>query len=447
MQNFVVYMSVFFAGVTVTCSLFMFLFGQKSIGTRFHALFFSYLALFLICLILEYTGVRYMSDVIGRMQYYIPIFFMLFVAVQHTNKFSMKYLLFFLIPIPVVYLNPHILFSILYHAVSWTILSFATIRLFGSAKQIPDEKKKKFNFLVALLIGLSIVPFIIINVVTLFIYKMENPSLIMFPPVIALTALLDFYFSYKINFLSLDHSYYADIDFIQKSMAFEKKTLIEKLSAGLIHEIKNPVTAIQSINQQLLSRIDSMDKESIIRYLSVIASETDRIKDLAETYLKNFRSGKKGSGEIINLKEIAGSLITLIKPELTKKNGVICIDKSCENTFFYCNNSEFRQILINLIYNALEADAKSITISAQSFVQTVEIFITDDGKGVDPTVKTEIFRPFYTTKMEGTGLGLSISKEILNCYFGQLELYQSSDSGTIFKITLPIGDSSETDNS
>ena len=276
---------------------------------------------------------------------------------------------------------------------------------------------------------------------------MENPSLIMFPPVIALTALLDFYFSYKINFLSLDHSYYADIDFIQKSMAFEKKTLIEKLSAGLIHEIKNPITAIQSINQQLLSRIDSMDKESIIRYLSVIASETDRIKDLAETYLKNFRSGTKGSGEIINLKEISGSLITLIKPELLKRNVVICIDKSCENTFFYCNNSEFRQILINLIYNALEADAKSITISAQSFVQTVEIFITDDGKGVDPTVKTEIFRPFYTTKMEGTGLGLSISKEILNCYFGQLELYQSSDSGTIFKITLPIGDSSETDNS
>ena len=101
---------------------------------------------------------------------------------------------------------------------------------------------------------------------------------------------------------------------------------------------------------------------------------------------------------------------------------------------------EFRQILINLIYNALEADAKSITISAQTLVQTVEIFITDDGKGVDPIVKTEIFRPFYTTKLEGTGLGLSISKEILNSYFGQLELYQTSGSGTIFKIILPIGD-------
>ena len=315
MQNFVVYMSVFFSGITVTCSLFMFLFGQKSIGTRFHALFFAYLALFLICLILEYTGVRYMSDVIGRMQYYIPVFFMLFVAVQHTNKFSMKYLLFFLIPLPFVFLNPHILYSILYHAVSWTILSIATIRLFNSAKQISNEQKKRFNFLIALLIGLSIVPFIIINIITWFIYKIDNPSLIIF--------------------LSLDHSYYADIDFIQKSMAFEKKTLIEKLSAGLIHEIKNPITAIQSINQQLLSRIDSMDKESIIRYLSVIASETDRIKNLAETYLKNFRSGTKGSGEIINLKEISGSLITLIKPELLKRNVVICIDKSCENTFFY----------------------------------------------------------------------------------------------------------------
>lgn len=440
MENFILHTSIFFTGVTVTCVLFLFLFGQKSIGTRFHALFFAYLTLFLISLVMVQLNIPFADDIQNRMHYMIPSFYLLFIAVQNSGVFRYKYLLSFALPFPLLFMPPLALFSLMYHAAAWTVLIYATIKLFSDAPSADNRENAKHNYIVFLLVGLCILPFIAVNLIVIFVYKKDSIVLAMFPPAAALTVVLDLYFSYKINLTSLDHSYYANIDFIRKSMASEKKTLIEKLSAGLIHEIKNPVTAIQSINQQLLCKVDNMNKDDIKRYLDVISDETDRIKELTESYLKNFRNFSNGRSEKLKFQETLESVIKLMSPELKRRNCSINIDISCGNIDFTFNSSEFRQIMINLFYNSIEAGTSEIVVSAVRKQDVFEIFIKDNGSGVDNLTEDQIFKPFYTTKFDGTGLGLSISREIINNYLGQLELYKSDGMQTIFKLTVPEGE-------
>jgi signal transduction histidine kinase len=101
----------------------------------------------------------------------------------------------------------------------------------------------------------------------------------------------------------------------------------------------------------------------------------------------------------------------------------------------YADEGQITQILINLVKNAIQAEAHNITISAQitSTEQTL-IKVTNDGIPISRESQDEIFVPFYTTKHEGTGIGLSLSRQIMRMHNGSITLTRSDDESTVFTL-------------
>ena len=119
-------------------------------------------------------------------------------------------------------------------------------------------------------------------------------------------------------------------------------------------------------------------------------------------------------------------------------SGATCsyVEKS-DDILLYADEGQITQIMINLIKNAIQADAKNITITAHITLseQTV-ISVANDGLPISRESQDEIFVPFFTTKQEGTGIGLSLSRQIMRLHNGSLTLTRSDENGTVFTLLL-----------
>lgn len=133
--------------------------------------------------------------------------------------------------------------------------------------------------------------------------------------------------------------------------------------------------------------------------------------------------------------ELAERVINLTK-EQTVISGAICTyEEKSDDIILYADEGQITQILINLVKNAIQADARNIHITAQLTLseQTI-ITVSNDGTPISRESQDEIFVPFYTTKHDGTGIGLSLSRQIMRLHNGTLTLVRSDEKGTVFKL-------------
>src|SRR5699024_838020 len=105
----------------------------------------------------------------------------------------------------------------------------------------------------------------------------------------------------------------------------------------------------------------------------------------------------------------------------------------------YCDRSQIKQVLINIIKNAIEATNKSGTIRIVKSVEhsDIAIDVIDEGPGIPDELIHKIGEPFFTTKQSGTGLGLMISKQILEQHGGRMDIMQNVEKGSLFRLILP----------
>lgn len=131
-------------------------------------------------------------------------------------------------------------------------------------------------------------------------------------------------------------------------------------------------------------------------------------------------------------RELAERVISLTS-EQAALNGAKCIySEISDDVLLYADEG---QIIINLVKNALQADAKNIEITAEiNPSEHVIINVSNDGRPISKESQEEIFVPFYTTRQEGTGIGLSISRQIMRLHNGSLNLSRSDDKGTVFTL-------------
>ena len=94
--------------------------------------------------------------------------------------------------------------------------------------------------------------------------------------------------------------------------------------------------------------------------------------------------------------------------------------------------------MVNILKNSVEAQAKKITLRTNLTSQALEVFVLDNGQGMDSEIVSKIYEPFYTTKPRGSGLGVSLSSEIINAHHGSIEYSSKVGLGTSVKITLPL---------
>ena len=212
--------------------------------------------------------------------------------------------------------------------------------------------------------------------------------------------------------------------------------VVGELAAGIAHEIRNPMTALKGFIQLLEASV----KEDYSNYFSIITSELKRIDSIITEYLILAKP------QVI--KYVEKDLNVIVKETIDLLNGeallcdVILIPVLAEQPIeLYCEPNLLKQVLINLIKNAIESmkDGGNVTIRTETCTnQHVQLTVTDEGCGMSETKVKRLGEPFYTTKERGTGLGLMVSYKIIKEHGGKIDVTSTEGVGTSFSIVLPF---------
>ncbi len=230
-----------------------------------------------------------------------------------------------------------------------------------------------------------------------------------------------------------------DINLQRLMMHQEKLASIGRLAAGVAHEINNPMTTI--LTSAMLAQEDLESEDPIYEELQIIADETKRCSRIVKSLLDFARHSKPSIGET-NLNDIVQESITLTRKQATF-NDVTLEENLGENLpLIYVDKDQIEQVFINLSQNAIEATEPggkvSFTTRLGSKEGTVEIVVSDTGKGIPKEDLRKIFEPFFTTKESGTGLGMSITLGHIHQHGGIINVESKPGLGTTFMVRLPI---------
>ncbi|MDA3863357.1 MAG: ATP-binding protein [Deltaproteobacteria bacterium] len=261
-------------------------------------------------------------------------------------------------------------------------------------------------------------------------------------------SIMDLYLSssHKIGRILILHNR-EKLEKLEKEIARQEKlSALGRLSAGIAHEIRNPLTSISG-SLELIKSSCSQTEDEINDLFDIVFGEINRLNSLI-TELLAFTQDKEYDRMNLDLVQFIKETIKLIKSDPEFKNRRI--DYSGPENFNQSIDPDgFRQIMFNLIINALEADqASKIQIKLKESEKYFLLTVQDDGPGISPDKVDNIFEPFYTTKDKGTGLGLSTARKIIKKHKGKLSL-ESAPGNTIFKIKInkektPDSDSGKT---
>ena len=219
---------------------------------------------------------------------------------------------------------------------------------------------------------------------------------------------------------------------ISNEIAENEQQSWSKLIRVLTHEIMNTITPIASLSDTLLT-FDGADGD-IRNGLSTISESSKGLIKFVDSY-RNLTRVAPPVKKAFYFKELAERVINLTR-EQTIMSGAICtyVEKS-EDVLLYADEGQITQILINLVKNAVQAEAKNIEITAEiNLSEHIIINVTNDGNPISKESQEEIFVPFFTTKQEGTGIGLSLSRQIMRLHNGSLSLTKSDDHSTVFTL-------------
>lgn len=257
----------------------------------------------------------------------------------------------------------------------------------------------------------------------------------------------------------------------QQLLQQEKLASLGQLTAGIAHEIKNPLNFVNNfselsmdfileIEEELDKLSDSPEKENILELLSDVKSNLLKIKHhgsradgIVKSMLMHSRGGT-GAMDLTDLNDLIREYVNLAFHGMRANKNPINVELRLELDEslpkITLNAEDFSRVILNLSKNAFDAmrdkiaakgsSYKSIlAVETRDFGDKVLIVVEDNGPGVPDEIRDKLLMPFFTTKKgtEGTGLGLSITHEIIKTHEGTLEIESELDQYTRFKITLP----------
>lgn len=207
------------------------------------------------------------------------------------------------------------------------------------------------------------------------------------------------------------------------------------LSAGLAHEIRNPLVAIRTFFQLAPRRLE--DEEFLRSFLPIAADEVDRVNDLLDHWLVQAREPREGRGPV-SLPNLLSALVTLLRPELRRREVSCDLDLPSSLPEIPGDADALRQCFLNLLRNAVEVSppGSHVRVSATVEEGSVQVGIEDSGPGVPNELRTSIFAPGFTTREDGNGLGLAIVARIVAEHAGQVRV-EDAEHGARFEVVLP----------
>ncbi|MBD3178675.1 MAG: response regulator [Candidatus Latescibacteria bacterium] len=211
-----------------------------------------------------------------------------------------------------------------------------------------------------------------------------------------------------------------------------------ELSAGVAHEIRNPLTGIATTAQVLSERLKK--ESSNKQYISVILSEINRLDDIIKNLL-NFAKPASPSFSRNSIEGIIRNCTDLLGKKADSRGMQIRIENEIDDDQCVLDSDQMKQVVLNLCRNAIQAcedgGVLSILIKGSEKPDNIMIEFRDNGTGIDEGISDKLYNPFFTTRSEGSGLGLSISRKIIESHRGTITHISKPGEGTSFFVELP----------
>jgi signal transduction histidine kinase len=218
------------------------------------------------------------------------------------------------------------------------------------------------------------------------------------------------------------------------------------LTAGLAHEIRNPLVAIRTFTQLLPERYD--DAEFREGFQGLALKEVDRICGLINDLL-SFARPSKPNVALENVNDVVDNIVRILETQAKEKGTAISREFNDSLPKVWIDREQMKQVFMNLILNAIQAmkEGGSISIATRAVSRVgtepsgefVQVEVRDTGVGIPEENLQHIFDPFFTSKDEGSGLGLAVSHQIVQEHGGFVTVASTVGKGTSFFVHVPVG--------
>lgn len=221
----------------------------------------------------------------------------------------------------------------------------------------------------------------------------------------------------------------------------EKMAALGELAAGVAHEVNNPLAGIR--NAFTLFRGSLPEDHEHQELLTLVDDEIERIASIIHQMYQLYRRKPQAASRVV-LAKVVGDVATLLEP-IAKRHGVrLDLDRACRPYEATLPEGELKQVLFNVIRNAIQASEHGQTVEVRLRLvgEQVGIVVRDWGCGISEEHRPHIFEPFFSTKgqlKEGMGLGLSVTRNLVEGMGGDIQVTSVEGVGTAFAIRLPRG--------
>jgi two-component system sensor histidine kinase HydH len=216
----------------------------------------------------------------------------------------------------------------------------------------------------------------------------------------------------------------------------DRLSALGELSAGLAHEIRNPLGALEGA-VQILQRPE-LPTDTRHEFVEMAGKEVGRLKALLTSFL-DFARPQPPEKTLIEPVLLLESVVRLAA-ETAKMAKVQILVEAQEAAPIAVDAEQIKQVLLNLVLNAVQAmpEGGQVVLRARQEDGSVLLEIADQGSGIAPENLERIFDPFFTTRASGTGLGLSIAHQIVHGHGGQISVHNNQGRGATFTVILPL---------
>lgn len=223
---------------------------------------------------------------------------------------------------------------------------------------------------------------------------------------------------------------------------FENVLQIENLAAGLAHEIRNPLHALR-LNLHAISRAWSgktqLSNDDLASMIAESNREIDRVERLLQELL-GFAKPEAARNETLSVGNVTQATVNFLREEMRRKDVAVETSMPASPVYVRMDQGRLRQVLINLLGNALDAVQQGgrIQVSVGRRGGRAEVVVSDDGPGVEEENREKIFEPFFSTKGNGSGFGLALVRKFVEDAGGHVACESNEPHGARFRIQLPL---------
>lgn len=227
----------------------------------------------------------------------------------------------------------------------------------------------------------------------------------------------------------------------------------QTISRIMAHEIMNSLTPLSSLIETGImmlekdgrpGKMEELSQHTIDNLYTALRTISDRNEALTQ-FISSYRQFSRLPEPLkvkIKVSELLNEITGLHHSRCLEKGIACSIHTGPENLLIMADDTQLKQVLINLVKNAMEALEGStnprLNIVVKRVLNHVSLEISDNGSGIPPEILEKIFVPFYSTKAEGSGIGLSLSRQIIRNHGGQISVESEPGKGSLFRISLPV---------